>query len=150
MHHARNSAPLGSPTRVLAEDCRPRRWAFAAIACVPADITFEVMDQAPVGLALPEPIKVAPSNKVTVEFASAVPVNTGVVTLVILSVLDAPLSEAAVRSGALGATGTAVSNTIPPVPLATNFEPGTDAPSFSVPTFEFDLSSSVSEWVDGA
>ena len=53
----------------------------------------------------PEPIAVAPSNRVTVLPASAVPVNVGVTTLVMLSVLDAPLSEAASRSGVVGAAG---------------------------------------------
>src|SRR6195952_5916394 len=52
---------------------------------------------------------VAPSNSVTVALASAVPANAGVVTLVMLSVLDAPVSDDASRSGAPGATGAAVS-----------------------------------------
>ena len=50
-------------------------------------------------VATPVPITVVPSNKVTVLPASAVPVKVGVVTLVMLSVLDMPLSDAAVRSG---------------------------------------------------
>ena len=41
----------------------------------------------------------------TVLPASAVPVKVGLVTLVMLSVLDTPLSEAATRSGAAGAAG---------------------------------------------
>ncbi len=41
--------------------------------------------------------------------ASAVPVKTGVVLLVMLSVLDEPLSLALVMSGALGAIGAVVS-----------------------------------------
>ena len=41
--------------------------------------------------------------------ASAVPVKVGVVTLVMLSVLDTPLSDAASRSGADGAAGAMVS-----------------------------------------
>jgi hypothetical protein len=40
--------------------------------------------------------------------ASAVPVKVGLVTLVVLSVPDEPLSDAAARSGALGATGAGV------------------------------------------
>ena len=50
-----------------------------------------------------------PSNSVTVALASAVPVNVGVAALVMLSVLDAPLSDDASRSGVPGATGAAVS-----------------------------------------
>ena len=41
--------------------------------------------------------------------ASAVPVKVGVVTLVILSVLETPVSLAAVRSGVVGASGTTLS-----------------------------------------
>src|SRR3978361_616703 len=52
---------------------------------------------------------VAPSNSVTVAVASAVLVNAGVVTVVMLSVLDAPVSNDASRSGVPGATGAAVS-----------------------------------------
>src|SRR5205085_1984400 len=48
---------------------------------------------------------VAPSNSLTVLPASAVPVKVGVATLVMLSVFDAPLSEAAPRSGVEGAAG---------------------------------------------
>jgi hypothetical protein len=46
---------------------------------------------------------------VTVLPASAVPVKVGVVTLVTLSVLEAPLSDAAARSGADGADGAVAS-----------------------------------------
>ena len=41
--------------------------------------------------------------------ASAVPVKVGVVSLVVLSVFDEPLSVPAVMSGALGALGAVVS-----------------------------------------
>jgi hypothetical protein len=59
--------------------------------------------------AVPLPTCVFPSKIVTVLPASAVPVNVGVVLLVILSVLDDPLSLAAVRSGVEGAAGAVVS-----------------------------------------
>ena len=64
-----------------------------------------VIDQLPVAVATALPTAVAPSNKVTALPASAVPVKVGVVSLVTLSVLDTPLSEAAVRSGVVGAAG---------------------------------------------
>ena len=56
-----------------------------------------------------EVLNVPPSSSVTVAFAAAVPVNVGVVTLVMLSVDDAPWSEIAARSGAPGAAGAVVS-----------------------------------------
>src|SRR6185312_9054767 len=68
-----------------------------------------VIDQKPVASALPVPTITAPSDNVTKALASALPVNVGVVTLVVLSVFDAPLSDAADRSGLLGVAGTAVS-----------------------------------------
>ena len=46
---------------------------------------------------------------VTVLLASAVPVNVGVVSLVKLSVLELPVSEAVARSGVPGAAGDAES-----------------------------------------
>ncbi len=45
----------------------------------------------------------------TVLFASAAPLKVGVVTLVMLSVDELPLSEAAMRSGVEGAAGATVS-----------------------------------------
>ena len=51
-----------------------------------------------------------PSYSVTVAAASAVPVKVGMVTLVMLSVLDAPLSEPRPGPGADGAAGGVVSN----------------------------------------
>src|SRR5437867_3621531 len=58
---------------------------------------------------MPLPTPVAPSKIVTVLAASAVPVNVGVVILVLLSVLDDPVSLAAVKSGVEGAAGAVVS-----------------------------------------
>ncbi len=66
-----------------------------------------VIDQLPRPSAIALPSTVVPlvSYSVTVAPASApLPLNTGVVTLVMLSVLEAPVSVAAVRSGADGAT----------------------------------------------
>ena len=83
--------------------------AFAVIVCVPSPRVAEVIDQTPAALALPEPTAVAPSNNATVEFASAVPVNAGDVTLVMLSVFEPPLSDAVARSGFPGAAGAVVS-----------------------------------------
>src|SRR5437773_12245652 len=69
------------------------------------------MLQAPAPSAVVVPRLVEPPrNRVTVLPASAVPVKVGVVTLVRLSVLELPLSLAAVRSGAAGAAGAAVSS----------------------------------------
>ena len=65
-----------------------------------------VIDQLPEPSAVAVPRTVVPlvSNSVTVAPASApLPVKVGVVTLVMLSVLDEPVSVAAVRSGADGA-----------------------------------------------
>jgi len=66
---------------------------------------------------------VAPSKIVTVLPASAVPVKVGVVTLVILSVLDEPLSLAAVISGVEGAAGAVVSIVMLNAPEATETFP---------------------------
>ena len=60
--------------------------------------------------AIVVPMDVVPSlMSSTVLFTSAVPVKTGVVTLVILSVSDSPVSEASVKSGSDGANGGTVS-----------------------------------------
>ena len=57
----------------------------------------------PSALAVPSTVVPLVSYSVTAALASAVPVNVGVVSLVRLSVLEAPESEALVRSGAEGA-----------------------------------------------
>ena len=56
-----------------------------------------------------DPLATALANSVTVTPLSALPLNVGMLTLVMLSVLLAPLSEAANRSGTLGAAGATVS-----------------------------------------
>ena len=57
--------------------------------------------------AVPSTVVPLVSNSVTVAPASApLPVTVGVVSLVMLSVFEVPLSDAAIRSGALGAAAT--------------------------------------------
>ena len=62
-------------------------------------------------MAIPVPMAVVPSNRVTVLPTSAEPEKIGVAILVRLSVSDAPVSDAANRSGAVGAVGATVSIT---------------------------------------
>src|SRR2546429_689260 len=69
-----------------------------------------MMLQLPEPSAVAVPICVAPSRSRTVLPASAVPVKVGDVTLVMLSVGELPLSDPAVRSGALGAVGGVLSS----------------------------------------
>lgn len=79
--------------------------ALAVMLRVPAArAEVVVMDHCP-AVATPVPTAVVPSYSVTVAPASAVPVKVGLVTSVMLSVVDTPLSEAASRSGAEGAAG---------------------------------------------
>ena len=59
--------------------------------------------QVPVAVATPVPICVVPSNRVIVRPAVAVPLKAGAKTLVILSAVDLPLSDVAIRSGTDGA-----------------------------------------------
>ena len=60
-------------------------------------------------VAVPVPFETPSTRIVTVLPASAVPVKLGVVTLVMLSVLEEPLSLAAVKSGVDGAAGATLS-----------------------------------------
>src|SRR5207253_3018160 len=85
--------------------------AVAVIVWLPEASVEAVMLQSPVPSALPLPTTVVPSVSYSVMVlpASAVPVKVGVATLVRLSVLDEPESEAAARSGAKGAPGAVVS-----------------------------------------
>ncbi len=65
-----------------------------------------------------------PSMKTsTVLFAAAVPVKVGVVSLVLSSVLEEPVSLPAARSGVPGAAGAAVSTVTDSPPLATEVLP---------------------------
>src|SRR5712672_217432 len=83
--------------------------ALAVIVWLPEASVDVAMLQLPLPSAVPLPTWVAPSNSVTVLFASAVPVKVGVATLVRLSVPDAPESEAVARSGVEGAVGAVLS-----------------------------------------
>ena len=83
-----------------------RSVCLAVSVCRPSPSAELVIDQLPEPSAVAVPSTVVPSvsYSVTVAPASApLPVTVGVVLLVRLSVLDAPLSDAAARSGALGA-----------------------------------------------
>src|SRR5436189_207047 len=68
-----------------------------------------VMVQVPLPSAAAVPRRVLPVKSLTVLLASAVPLKVGVVLLVRLSVVELPLSLAAVRSGVEGALGAAAS-----------------------------------------
>ena len=57
------------------------------------------------GVTVTVPTTVEPSRMVTTLFVSVVPTNAGVVFVVRLSVLELPLSLAAIKSGVEGATG---------------------------------------------
>ena len=59
--------------------------------------------------ATPEPTATPSLRMVTVLPASAVPLNVAAATFVMLSVLEEPESDAAARSGVLGAVGARVS-----------------------------------------
>ena len=85
--------------------------ALAVRVCAPGNRALLVMDQLPLPLAVAVPSNVEPSvsYSLTVLPASAVPVKVGVVSLVMLSVLDTPLSLAETKSGALGAAGAVLS-----------------------------------------
>ena len=78
---------------------------FAVTVCAPVASVALLIDQLPERSTVPVPSTVVPlvSNRVTTAPTSPVPVKVGVVTLVRLSVLDVPLSDAVVRSGAPGA-----------------------------------------------
>ena len=90
----------------LAGDVFPARSVIAAeIVCWPTARVLDVIDQFPEPSAVAVPSTVVPSvsNNETAAFASLVPVKVGVASLVMLSVFDAPVSDAALRSGAEGA-----------------------------------------------
>ena len=85
--------------------------AVAVTLCDPSLRVLLAMVQLP-PVAVVVPKSVAPSYSVTVLPASAVPVKTGVVLLVILSVLLMPVSVPLVMSGVEGALGATVSVTM--------------------------------------
>ena len=68
--------------------------------CAPLASAVEIMLQLPDASAVAVPSTVLPSSNCTVAPTSAVPVKTGVVIFVMLSLLELPLSLESVKSGA--------------------------------------------------
>src|SRR5205814_2229002 len=88
--------------------------AVAVMLYVPLlKVLVMVLVQLPLPSAVAVPRRVLPVKSLTVLSASAVPLKVGVVLLVRLSVLELPVSLAAVRSGVVGALGAPVSM-VPP------------------------------------
>ena len=84
--------------------------AFTLIVWVPVLKAVLVIDQLPsVATAVPRTVEPSVSYKVTVAPGSAVPVNVGVVSVVIPSVLLNPVSLPVARPGVDGAAGACVS-----------------------------------------
>ena len=82
--------------------------AWAVMRWLPSFSLLLAMRQVP-STATALPSTVPPSYRVTVAPASAVPVKTGMVSAVMLSLSEMPLSELALRSGTDGAAGAVVS-----------------------------------------
>ena len=103
-----------SASPLEAEEVLPAASVAVAVSVLDPEVSvLAVMDQLPDPSAVVDPT--TPSTlelRMTVLEASDVPVRVGVVSLVILSVLLLPLSDAADRSGADGALGTVVSITM--------------------------------------
>src|SRR5205809_1837684 len=77
---------------------------------VPGVNVLLVMVQAPVwALDVVEPTTTALASNSTMALGIAVPLKVGVVSVVLLSVLDGPVSDAGSRSGTDGAVGAVVS-----------------------------------------
>jgi hypothetical protein len=98
---------LVSMVMLRADEAGPRLPAvstiLAVMVCPPSDRELEgVKLQFPDPSAVAVPKTVDPSNTCTVLLGAAVPVKVGVLSLVRLSVLDAPVSVAAVMSGVDG------------------------------------------------
>ncbi len=84
--------------------------ALAVIVCEPALRLELVIDQLPsAAVVVPNTVVPSVSFKVTVEPLSAVPVKVGVVTLLISSVFEIPVSLLLLKSGVEGALGAKVS-----------------------------------------
>ena len=99
------AGPLVSIVTDSAADCALTLLpllARAVMLLTPVVSTDVVIVHAPLISAVAEPTTVPLASSSTISPALAVPVNVGVLTLVMLSVLEAPLSEAVVRAGALG------------------------------------------------
>ena len=92
---------LSAPER--AETFPAASVALAVMLCVPSLNALLVMLQLPLPSAVVVPSTVLPSSNTTALLASAVPEKVGVVTLVLLSVLELPLSLVAAMSGVVGA-----------------------------------------------
>jgi len=94
---------------------------------VPADkVPDTVIDHGSAPKTAVVPIVTPSISSATTEPGSAVPLKVGVVSVVMLSVLDAPVSELATRSGAV-ATGAAVSMTTVSAALAGPSLPATSS-----------------------
>ena len=81
---------------------------FTVKVCMPSINGALDIDQAPDTVAIVVPSSVVPSVSYRLIVAPAwapMPLSRGVVSLVMLSVANAPVSEVALRSGALGAAG---------------------------------------------
>ena len=77
-----------------------------------ASLVSTVKLQLPLLSAVVVPNELDPANSSTVLPASDVPVNVGVVSFVMLSVLDLPVSEASTTTGSGGATESIVSERV--------------------------------------
>ena len=87
--------------------------AFAVTEYVPAaSAEPDVKLQSPLLSACVDPKELLPANNSTVLLASAVPVKVGVVSLVLLSVLEMPVSDEEARSGVEGGDGAVASTVI--------------------------------------
>ena len=87
--------------------------ALAVTEYVPAaSAEPDVKLQSPLLSACVVPKELLPANNSTVLLASAVPVKVGVVSLVLLSVLEIPVSDEAARSGVEGGDGAVASTVI--------------------------------------
>ena len=103
--------------------------AWAVMRWLPSFSLLLAMRQVP-STATALPSTVPPSYRVTVAPASAVPVKTGMVSAVMLSLSEMPLSELGFRSGTDGAAGASVSKCStgvvpapPALPAASVYEP---------------------------
>ena len=86
--------------------------ALAVMAWLPFERALlepSVKLQFPLLSAVVDPKELLPAKSSTVLLASAVPVKVGVVSLVLLSVFELPVSELESRSGVDGAAGAAAS-----------------------------------------
>src|SRR4051812_17815563 len=95
-----DSAADGAETTLLAMSV-----AVAGIAWTPLVSALTVTKYLPCGSAMSLPTGLPSERMVTFTPGSAVPMNVGVLSLVMLSVLELPVSDAGSRSGMLGGAG---------------------------------------------